>query len=66
MSTLNTEVVNRGPRRARGDRRTRPRLRELCEEVLASYRLARGEEVVSSEDRQLADRLLGQVAPRLR
>ena len=66
MPTLNPEVVNRGPRRARGDRRTRPRLRELCEEVLASYRLARGEEVVSSEDRQLADRLLGQVAPRLR
>lgn len=65
MPTLTSEVVTRGPRRARGDRRTKARLRELCDEVLASYRLARGEDVVSPEDRELATKLLGQVAPRL-
>jgi len=63
MPTSNSKVVNRGPRRARGDRRTRPRLRELCDEVLASYRVARGEEVVSREDRELANQLLSRLAP---
>jgi len=63
MPTLNSKVVNRGPRRTRGDRRTRPRLRELCDEVLASYRVARGEEVVSREDRELANQLLSRLAP---
>jgi len=63
-STL--EVLNRGPRgprRNRGDRRTRVHLRELCEEVLASYRLARGEDVISDEDRQAAEELLKSVTP---
>lgn len=63
MPTLNSKIVNRGPRRARGDRRTRPRLRELCDEVLASYRVARGEEVVSREDREFANQLLSRLAP---
>jgi len=63
-STL--EVLNRGPRgprRNRGDRRTRVHLRELCEEVLASYRMARGQDVISDEDRQAAEELLKSVTP---
>lgn len=52
-----------GPRRARGDRRTKRRLRELCDEVLASYRLARGEDVLTEQDRQEAERLLPRIAP---
>ncbi|HEY0971021.1 MAG TPA: hypothetical protein VGE02_08650 [Gemmatimonadales bacterium] len=49
-------------RRAR-DRRTRSRLRELCDEVLASYRAARGDDPLSAEDRSTAAELLPQVAP---
>jgi hypothetical protein len=63
MPTSNSKVVDRGPRRTRSDRRTRPHLRELCEEVLASYRVARGEEVVSREDREFANQLLSRLAP---
>jgi hypothetical protein len=63
MPTSNSKVVDRGPRRARGDRRTRPRLRELCEEVLASHRVARGEEVVSREDREVANQWLSRLVP---
>jgi hypothetical protein len=53
----------RGPRRNRGDRRTRTNLRELCDEVLASYRVARGEDVISEEDRRSAEELLKAVTP---
>ena len=63
-TTMNADMA-KGPRRNRSDRRTRQNLRELCEEVLASYRLARGQEVVSSEDRQVANELLHQLTPHL-
>ena len=58
MPSLNSEVMSRGQRRQRGDRRTRSRLRELCDEVLASYRLAQGQDLVTDEDRELAAQLL--------
>jgi hypothetical protein len=58
----------RGPRRQRedrgtGDRRSRGRLRELCEEVLASYRVAQGEDLVTAEDRQVAEQVLRGLTP---
>ncbi len=65
MSTSTLERSNRGPRRQRGDRRTRERLRELCDEVLASYRLAQGQDLVSAEDREVAGQLLPMMTPRL-
>lgn len=43
------------------DRRTRLRLRELCDEVLASYRQARGHDLFSSDDRKTARELLASV-----
>lgn len=52
------------PRRQRTDRRTRGRLRELCDEVLASYRLAQGEDTVSSEDREIANQVLRRISKR--
>ena len=52
-----------GLRRNRGERRTRSRLRELCEEVLASYRIAQGEDFVTSEDRETADQVLRSLTP---
>ena len=54
-----------GTRRRRGDRRTRGRLRELCDEVLASYRAAQGEDLVTNEDRQVAEQVLRDLAPRV-
>lgn len=55
----------RGPRRQTADRRTHGRLRELCEEVLASYRLAQGEDLLSAEDRRSAEQLLKGLTPRV-
>jgi hypothetical protein len=55
----------RGPRRHRSDRRTRARLRELCDEVLASYRLAQGLDVMTPEDRELAEQVLRDLTPKV-
>ena len=66
MFASTSDILNRGPegpRRQSGDRRTLSRLRELCEEVLASYRVARGKDVVSDDDRRAAAELLKGVAP---
>jgi hypothetical protein len=47
-----------GPRPVASERRNRQRLRELCDEVIASYRVARGEELFSERDRADARTLL--------
>ena len=47
-------------------RRTRLRLRELCDEVLASHRVATANDPLTVEDRQTAETLLGAVTPPLR
>lgn len=52
-------------RRNRQDRRTRNRLRELCDEVLASYRLAQGQDLLSTEERESAQQVLRQLTPRM-
>jgi len=68
MSASTFEFVNRMPqaaRRQRGDRRTLRRLRELCEEVLASYRIAQGQDLLTAEDRQAAQQVLRKVSPKL-
>ena len=44
-------------------RRTRLRLRELCDEVLASYRAAKGHDPIAPTDREAATAVLGRVAP---
>jgi hypothetical protein len=48
---------------APGERRTRLRLRELCDEVIASHRAARGQDPISNADRQVANEVLGRIAP---
>jgi hypothetical protein len=45
------------------ERRSRLRLRELCDEVIASYRVARGDDPISATDRAAADALLRQLTP---
>ena len=43
------------------ERRTKIRLRELCDEVLASYHQARGDDLFSSDDRKAARELMASV-----
>lgn len=49
--------------RREGDRRSRERLRELCDEVIASYRAATADDTLSAAERADAERLLARVAP---
>ena len=43
------------------ERRTKLRLRELCDEVLASYHQAHGRDLFSSDDRKTARELMASV-----
>jgi hypothetical protein len=53
---MTTEQVN-----PTTERRTKLRLRDLCDEVLASYHQARGRDLFSSDDRQIARELMTSV-----
>jgi hypothetical protein len=55
-----------GPRPVVSDRRRRARLRDLCDEVLASFRLAADRDPISEQDRQAAMELLPRVDPMVR
>ena len=48
---------------ANSDRRQLSRLRDLCDEVLASFRAAAGHDPISDHDRQAANELLPALAP---
>ena len=50
--------------RKRPERRTHQRLRDLCDEVLASYRIAIGADLVTPEDRLFANQVLRSVTLR--
>lgn len=45
------------------DRRTKLRLRELCDEVIASFRAARGSDMLSAVERAEANQILAQLTP---
>jgi hypothetical protein len=45
------------------DRRERRRLRDLCDEVLASFRIAADRDPISEQDRAAAMQLLPQLTP---
>jgi hypothetical protein len=55
-----------GPNLVPANRRTRVRLRELCDEVLASFRVARDRDLISDGDRADAQAMLARVAPSTR
>ena len=65
MRTVRANASNRisGPRPVASDRRSRARLRELCDEVLASFRVASGRDPISEQDRKTAMDLLPRFAP---
>jgi hypothetical protein len=54
-----------GPSRVSSERRRRTHLRDLCDEVLASFRVASDLDPISEQDRQTAMELLPLVAPRM-
>jgi hypothetical protein len=56
---------NAGPRPIASERRQRARLRELCDEVLASFRIAADRDPISDQDRRAAMELLPRVGPRM-
>lgn len=45
------------------ERRKRSRLRDLCDEVLASFRVASGRETISEQDRAAAKQILPKLIP---
>lgn len=66
---MTTKIVTDAPRNVRGtraihaDRRTRNRLRELCDEVLASYRVAKSRDLFDEKERNEARAVLARIAP---
>ena len=52
-----------GPKAVLSERRNRSRLRDLCDEVLASHRAASGRDVISESDRVDARLMLARIAP---
>ena len=64
---MTTQIVTDTPRaRTRAinaDRRTRMRLRELCDEVLASYRVAKARDLFDETERNEARAVLARIAP---
>jgi hypothetical protein len=56
---ITTQHANRAT-----DRRTKLRLRDLCDEVLASYHQARGHDLFSSDDRKAARELISSAVSR--
>ncbi len=49
--------------RTDADRRQRVHLRDLCDEVLASFHVANGQDPISEQDRKAAKELMKGVAP---
>jgi len=62
MRTHNVLDSSAGPRPITSDRRQRTRLRDLCDEVLASFRLAAGRDPISEQDRKAAQELMPRIA----
>lgn len=66
MRTHTPSAVSRIPSTttsAPAERRSRARLRDLCDEVLASYRAASSREVISEQERAESYDLLARIAP---
>jgi hypothetical protein len=57
MSNIDSRI-NAGPRPVRSERRRRNRLRDLCDEVLASFRVAADRDPISEQDRAIASEML--------
>jgi hypothetical protein len=57
MSDIDSRL-HAGPRSVYAERRRRNRLRDLCDEVLASFRIAADRDPISEQDRAIASEML--------
>jgi hypothetical protein len=60
-----SSTLSAGPMRVNRERRERSRLRELCDEVLASFRVARSRELISEGELAESRALLATMTPGL-
>ena len=65
-SRTSTSRLTPGATVPSADRRRRTRLRDLCDEVLASFRMARQQDQFSEHDRAEGRKLVEQIAGRTR
>lgn len=63
--TGNPTVKATGPVPVKQERRERSRLRELCDEVLASFRVAQDRELISEREIAESRKLLATMTPAL-
>lgn len=65
MTTKSTKARHIGPERVTRERRQRSRLRDLCDEVLASFRVAQERELISEREKAESRALLARMTPAL-
>ena len=65
MKSSTTARTVTGPKPVTQDRRQRGRLRELCDEVLASFRLAQSRELISENELAESREMLASMTPAL-
>ena len=58
-----SDATRNGPRAVPDNRRTRHHLRQLCDEVLASYRAAKAHELFADDERNEARAILARIVP---
>ena len=61
--STNVRTTPTGPVAVSSDRRERRRLRDLCDEVLASFRAARSQELISEREVMESRALLATMTP---
>lgn len=65
MTTTARQLRTTGPVRVSRERRQRSRLRELCDEVLASFRVAQERELISEGELAESRAMLATMTPAL-
>lgn len=65
MTTKSTKTRGTGPVQVSSERRQRSRLRDLCDEVLASFRVAQSRELISEGELAESRALLATMTPAL-
>ena len=65
MSSTTRKSHSTGPVRVNSDRRQRSRLRDLCDEVLASFRAAQSRELISADELEESRAMLATMTPAL-
>jgi hypothetical protein len=65
MSLTTGKSHSTGPVRVNSERRQRSRLRDLCDEVLASFRAAQSRELISADELEESRAMLATMTPAL-